>query len=346
MNPTIEKIVNLLFDEIEENEETRALHEEILNNCQERYTDMLDHGMSEDDAIHAVVESLNGMEEMLKSYPRRAREEEASDERSYRFEADAVKEVAFRLVNEDIEVLPSEDEWVHVDIEGDTISVTLEDGVLSTCGRGASRGKKKQEFTFSLDDLFHLDLSGLSKALSNLARGSFSFRTGANVQLRLPEGCRPVMRLNTSSGDIEMEDVFPASLDAATTSGDIRLDGVCVDEVLKLSSASGDVEWDGRCVTLDAGTLSGDLNLDGRFTEGHAKSTSGDVDLTVRGAALRYLTAQSTSGDLDIRLPDVPEAQIECHTVSGDVHQRMCSTSGSAVTVRLSSVSGDISVKQ
>ncbi len=349
MNPTIEKIVNLLFEELEENEETRALREEILNNCQERYNDLLERGMSEDEAIHAVVESLNGMEEMLKSYPRKAREdEEESNEGSYRFEADTVREIALRLANEDVEVLPSEDEWVHVDTEGraSRLSVSLENGTLSVSRVPNASHGRGLEFTLNLNDIFSFNLSDLSKSLGNLAHGSFSFRDKADVRIRLPEGCRPAACLGTASGDIEMEAVVLSSLDAATTSGDLRLDDVCADEVLKLSSASGDVEWNGKCVTLDAGTLSGDLNLDGYFVEGHAKATSGDIDLTVRGSSLRTLTAQSTSGDLDIRLPEVSEAQIECHTVSGDVRQRISSASGSAVTVRLSSVSGDVSVKR
>ena len=74
MNTTIEKIVNLLFEDLAETEETIAIREEILQNCQERYQDLREAGISEDDAIHAVIESLSGMEEMLSEYPRKADE--------------------------------------------------------------------------------------------------------------------------------------------------------------------------------------------------------------------------------------------------------------------------------
>lgn len=342
MNPTIERIVGLLFEEIEDNEETRALHEEILNNCQERYNDLIERGTSEDEAVRAVIESLNGMEEMLKSYPRKARAEDMSSEGVFRFEASAVREISLRLAQEDVEITPSSDEWVHVKFSNDASHLTaaLDGGTLSISRFGSARSEtRKQGLEFSID------LNGLSKLIGELAHGAFSFRTGATVHIRIPEGCRPAMRLSTASGDIELEDLSLASLDAATTSGDIRADDVCSDDLLKLCSASGDVDWSGACATLDAGTLSGDLHLDGRLAEGRAKSTSGDIDLTVRGNALHQLAAQSTSGDLDVRLPDVPDAFIDCHTVSGDVRQRMHSTQGSAVSVRLSSVSGDITVK-
>ena len=48
MNPTIEKIIGLLFEDLEESEEVRAIYEEVCQNCQERYQDKLALGLSED----------------------------------------------------------------------------------------------------------------------------------------------------------------------------------------------------------------------------------------------------------------------------------------------------------
>ena len=71
MNDTITKIVALLFEDLEETEETAALHDEILQNCQERYADLTAGGMTADEATKAVIDSLNGMQEMLADYPRK-----------------------------------------------------------------------------------------------------------------------------------------------------------------------------------------------------------------------------------------------------------------------------------
>ena len=49
MNDTITKIVALLFEDLEETDETVALHDEILQNCQERYADLTAGGMTADD---------------------------------------------------------------------------------------------------------------------------------------------------------------------------------------------------------------------------------------------------------------------------------------------------------
>ena len=51
MNDTITKIVALLFEDLEETEETAALHDEILQNCQERYADLTAGGMTADEIL-------------------------------------------------------------------------------------------------------------------------------------------------------------------------------------------------------------------------------------------------------------------------------------------------------
>lgn len=65
MNDTVARIVEIMFQDVEKNEETDAIRDEVMNNCQERFTDMVASGISEDDAIAAVVESLKGMDDVL-----------------------------------------------------------------------------------------------------------------------------------------------------------------------------------------------------------------------------------------------------------------------------------------
>ena len=44
MNPIIRQMVDILFQDVVENEETRALHDELMNNCQEHYQDLISSG--------------------------------------------------------------------------------------------------------------------------------------------------------------------------------------------------------------------------------------------------------------------------------------------------------------
>ena len=71
MNQTVKRIVDILFQETVENDETKALHEELMNNCQEHYQDLISRGLSEDEAVAEVVESLKGMKDVIAQYPKK-----------------------------------------------------------------------------------------------------------------------------------------------------------------------------------------------------------------------------------------------------------------------------------
>ena len=71
MNATICGIVDMLFKDTVDNIETRALREELLNNCLEHYNDLIGRGLTETEAIDAVVESLKGMKEVIDEYPKK-----------------------------------------------------------------------------------------------------------------------------------------------------------------------------------------------------------------------------------------------------------------------------------
>ena len=73
MNDTVARIVDLMFENTEMTEEVAALRDEVMNNCQERFFDLVESGVSEDDAISAVVESLKGMEDVVNQYQRKSR---------------------------------------------------------------------------------------------------------------------------------------------------------------------------------------------------------------------------------------------------------------------------------
>ena len=60
MNETVKKLVEILFRDAEDNEEVRALRD-----SQEKYEDLVRSGMTEDEAIAQIVESLQGMDELV-----------------------------------------------------------------------------------------------------------------------------------------------------------------------------------------------------------------------------------------------------------------------------------------
>lgn len=332
MNPTIEKIISMLFEDIIETEETHALHDEILNNCQERYQDMIARGVSEDEAIHAVMESLTGMDEVLAQYPRKTHEDEEGSSFCFDPARSPVRLVDIHLVSEDVSLSPSADGLVHIVCdEPGHIRVSHENGVLRV-ERGKARAVPEAGGRDWLPRLF--------QSLAN----QIQLGMGGDVRVQLPPDLCPELKVCAASGDISAQDLRFSSLRADTTSGDLDFDDVMVDGDTHLGSSSGDVSWDGVCALLKANSLSGDIHAQGRLEQAALTTTSGDVDIVLTGDALKSLSARTTSGDVSLSLHgDIP-VRLRCHTVSGDVRQRIVTTPDASATVELSSVSGDITV--
>jgi hypothetical protein len=140
-----------------------------------------------------------------------------------------------------------------------------------------------------------------------------SFGRGAQVRLRVrtPAGARVL--LSTRSADARLRGRL-ARLDAQTTSGDVEVEQVDGDALVR--SVSGD---------LDIGRVAGELEL---------ASTSGDATVA---RAEGPLQANMISGDVTVR---EAESSARVKTVSGD--QRLDVVSQGDVDLR--SVSGDIVV--
>ena len=116
MNQTVKRIVDILFQDTVENEETKALHEELMNNCQEHYQDLVNRGLSEDEAVREVVESLKGMKDVIAQYPKKGmaygsvKQEEQTG--TWRFAG--ADTLTVETQNQDIFVGPSADGDIHV----------------------------------------------------------------------------------------------------------------------------------------------------------------------------------------------------------------------------------------
>ena len=357
MNATIEKIVNLLFEDLAETEETIAIREEILQNCQERYQDLREAGISEDDAIHAVIESLNGMEEMLSEYPRKAHEpakahempeteaeeaqEEENDEpRSWSCDPvqSPIREIRMeQMGGADVTVCASQDELVHVECSESSLMLMtgLEDGVLTIALSEQKPEEVKEEIKFSLQD--GIDLSTLGKLFENLARRFVSATkiSGAEITLAIPASLCPALRIGTSSGSVTMEPLRLDQLQIKTASGDVEMDAVSC-RSLTITTASGDLALDNLDVVenLLLTSVSGDMELDtSRANTLKIHTTSGDI-VSHRCSFAASASVKTTSGDAEW-MNDVPE--LSAVSVSGDQH-----LVGIFQTVHFSTVSGDV----
>lgn len=335
-NETVERIVDLLFQNTEMTDEVKALYDETMSNCQERYQDMISHGISEDDAISAVVQSLKGMEEIIDQYPKKAAAQipdeskadtanpadkvESADteaQTEYTFHPDLIKRIELMLVCEDVHVDPSSDDDVHVILTDENaaraFTCSIENGILTVLRNEDAPRRERTSVSFDTakkSAFFNDDkavkeiqesLDNLSQDLDNHSRGFVSTATHFGQNLgKLFSKIKPIITVSVGLGDVSLR--IPRSyskpLSILTTSGDIEVRNVVLNE-LQLTSASGeqDVVLDSPVNLLSLTTASGDITLKANADELKLRSTSGDID--VRGT-FRTMKAVTTSGDIDL----------------------------------------------
>ena len=402
MNPTIEKIVNLLFEDLVETDETRSIRDEILQNCQERYQDLRDAGISEDDAIHAVVESLSGMEEMLSEYPRKADEpaaassEEPEDSNTGMNEGPCtwscdpaqspIREIRMEhMANADVYVQSSPDHLVHVEVECAKSNVTLmtglDKGVLNIALSEQKENEIKDEIKFSLQD--GIDLTSIGRLFEKIAKRFTANMTGTEITLSIPDSLCPALHIGTArgditvgtmpldrlvigsaSGDVEIEsitvqnelrvtsasgditvtDAHAQQMQLSSTSGDIEASNCTAVGSVRLNTTSGDISWCKYCKALNANSISGDLTLEGYAESISFHTVSGDAEISPADGQPVAISGNTTSGDVSVSLPEGLQADVSCSSVSGSIHHHASSVPGAPVTIKVSTVSGDIEI--
>ena len=365
MNKTVEKIVNLLFEDLEETEETRALREEVLDNCQSRFADMTARGLSEDDAISAVIESLRGMEDMLADYPRKADAFEKihtvrPEGLLQRIDLSGVDSVRIRVRNMDVTVEEGDAFTLEKDNEEDQLSVTRSGGALVIEQVQAATAKTAEEEPETGMGILGSILRSVGRAIVRTVEG------GGRLTLTVPGALRSA-EIASASGDVTWDRVRADTLSVATTSGDadVTLPEDFPAASLTVTSASGDLTARGRVrtgsfktlsgdidltvsgETLKASATSGDVDLTGDLDEAELTSVSGDVDWKTRARASREARMKSVSGDVSLCLPaDTEAVDLSAKSTSGEVRTSGIRTgSGAPVRVIASSVSGDVVVE-
>ncbi len=369
MNQTVKRIVDILFQDVAENEETNALHEELMNNCQEHYQDLIDRGLSEDEAVGEVVESLKGMKDVIAQYPKKAAAPagaDAEDDEGKTWVFAGMDKLKVETEDQDIFVGPSVDGDIHVycdDPEG--LKTETSGSELRITG---VKKTQKAASAFEMPEGEEISLGGLLNMVGKAIRSvTVSFASGAAIRVEVPDGQMKVIELNSRSGDIECTCAMARKMAVRTTSGDVSLEPVTekTAESLLASTVSGDAEIHGSALDAEIGSMSGDVTADGVFENLRMKSTSGDVrftgsvaDLTISSISgdagaeiennsLKHVEAKSTSGDVNIDLPDgLNSVHAEISSVSGDCLSRVSDAgSGATVQIRAKSVSGDVTVQ-
>ena len=366
MNQTVKRIVDILFQDTIENEETKALHEELMNNCQEHYQDLINRGLSEDEAVGEVVESLKGMKDVIAQYPKKEAPAAAETEEGRSWVFSGAEILIAETSDQDLYVGPSADQSIHIYCDNPE-GLTAEQNGNTVRIKGVQK-RDKAAAAFDIPDGEEISLNGIlnmvGKAIRSVAN---TFTNGEPIRIEVPDGLMKEIELNSRSGDIECSCAMARKMTVRSTSGDVTLEPVTekTAENLRVSTVSGEAEVHGSALDAEITSMSGDVTIDGVFETLEARSTSGDVkftgsvlelsvssisgdtDVTVENNTLKRITAKSTSGDVEISLPaGLASVHAECSTVSGDCLSRVSDAgAAAAVQIRAKSVSGDVTVQ-
>ena len=205
-------------------------------------------------------------------------------------------------------------------IEGDPLTVTLADGVLTVAHE-------------------NLSWEGLLKWLRPQ-------RHAATVTVSVPRKC--AAQVGVVSATAVMSGIS-ARTSVKSVSGGITLDGVTGE--VDANTVSGALEAQGINGTLSFSTVSGDLTLaEGWLERLDANMVSGDVTADVDLDPLGGLNVNTVSGEVVLRLPAEADAQVNLHSVSGDVRsefaelRRSSAPASRSVSGSLGAGSGHVSV--
>ena len=384
MNETVKKIVDMLFAKTVDNEETKALHDEVMNNCQEHYADLVARGLSEDDAIHEVIVSLKGMEDVIAEY--KIREEAPAQDHSGdtvmfhmpkcpEFTLDGVKRIKIETASDNIIVQPSENDQINLHYDGMNQTIVAEN-IGETLKIGLKKlisGQEKQEapktgwrdvFPKHEDGSFSFNLKALGEMISN-TMGNVSIGGNGTLTVEIPAGAEYVLEANSRGGDVKVDGCSNITeLKMNSTGGDVsaELDGGMTLREIAMNSTSGDINLEGNADKLTASTISGDVDITGSFGTATLKSVSGDVELN---GSVRKLQANSVSGDVtletentgeqdlwitsvsgdaEVDLPDDVPVCLSANTGSGDVENRHPNVQDARINIHAKTASGDINV--
>ena len=379
MNATVARIVEILFQDYEMSGEVQTIRDEVMSNCQERFEDCLARGLTEDEAIAAVLESLKGMDEVLAEYPKKqvtysyadAQEKADDDDEAdgvLRFPVDAIRSIEANLVFEDFELESGDGSEWEVEVDGEAVDAKVENGVLKLSHRSvqhvevedfAKENGAPKDFGWkseSADTISGMmsgiggmmnELSGMFKDIGRMVRTNVrnvcvTISGSGRIVVRMPLSASCGVNAHSTSGDITIGEVRLTALRCESMSGDIsvRLADAGLPEI-HLRSASGDID-----ASFRTGRSAGRVN---------ASTMSGDVSLsgnceqmnvsTVSGDAeirgdLGSIALNTVSGDAEIMLTGA-SAHVSMRTTSGDLRLKLPDP-GMTVHARLNSVSGDV----
>jgi DUF4097 and DUF4098 domain-containing protein YvlB len=151
-------------------------------------------------------------------------------------------------------------------------------------------------------------------------------RQDTHVTVALPEGFRSDLELTTVNGSVTAENQMADRLRAATTNGDIRLQGVNATGVAEVSTVNGQVALsDLAADSLTARSMNGQVQVNGVSVSASVdmSTTNGSISGTVKGSAQDYtVSAGTVNGSSNLANSTGGKKTLSAHTTNGSIDIR------------------------
>jgi len=140
-------------------------------------------------------------------------------------------------------------------------------------------------------------------------------KNGGQITVRVPHGCGAEYKVNTTSGDIVLDEVDVESVKANSTSGSIRLEPDAAVRAVQVNAntVSGDITVSACAEEVKVNTVSGRQFVSCDALKVKADTVSGKVH--IEGACDTW-DVDSVSGSVELMCTDVPGRKIDIDTVS------------------------------
>lgn len=166
----------------------------------------------------------------------------------------------------------------------------------------------------------------------------------ASILIRIPESYnKGGIKIITSSGNIQVSNLYLQSLNTSTASGDTYISNINSD-YLNVSSSSGEINFSEIKNNLESKitSTSGDISGYGNLGILAGNSTSGSLDIKISDS-LKDTSLSSTSGDITLSFPKDTGYKIDYNTLSGEyLGSDSLSSGDESSKITLQTLSGDI----
>lgn len=152
------------------------------------------------------------------------------------------------------------------------------------------------------------------------------------------------IKINSSSGEIDVYSKYVKNLKIETSSGDIDIGGSFKN--IGIESSSGKISLDVSSVELlKIETSSGDANINGDFKDIYIISTHGKITANIYAKSDVQISIETTSADAEFNFENVRQVSTTGSTSSGEISNNLpVKSDGYIANIRYKTTFGDITI--